>query len=602
LYENQIQNEQNNISMQKVRLQDIEKAMSEKINQKIISIKEQKKKSINEQGKFEYNSSLDIYIDTENGRLINHNGKISYTFPMFRENENKLENIVFGVENNSIYGIEIFSYDLTDLELNHLKNGDYVDVSNKTVIELIESSRFSGDSFPCTLIVSEQASEGFVYTYGVFVRCGYPGASCPPGACDSGGGGGEGENQNDSNTGNNTTGYTPSGYIPTGGNPNGGVGNFPTGDSINIYHQPGGNQGTGNPNTTGGVYGNGGLDGTGITTTPVVPTAFTSKKIKQDFQAFLLTNNPDELNWFNQQGNSILANEIVNYLFENQRELIEGQTHNQFALQIIQQIILNPNLLFDVKTSFKSPANIDRSTITDATPEGARFNEVYNTLKEVPNFKNIFTNIFDGPQTRVNVKFEIHEHVYHNDNINSYEIGAITKTTSISNNYLIKINKQTLISNGTLFENKLENAKTIAHEAIHAFLYNLLKNPNSIGSIQNIDQKDLIELLNALQVVNANQHDVIFNNLTQTLTEILKSLKDVLTTPEQRALVEDLMINQSQNIPNNPLLWNWNTYFEYLSYTGLQGTTGFNTKFPPNSDALYNFNLYIAYGRAYLNL
>jgi hypothetical protein len=39
LYENQIQNEQNNISMQKVRLQDIEKAMSEKINQKIISIK-----------------------------------------------------------------------------------------------------------------------------------------------------------------------------------------------------------------------------------------------------------------------------------------------------------------------------------------------------------------------------------------------------------------------------------------------------------------------------------------------------------------------------------------------------------------------------------
>jgi hypothetical protein len=43
LYENQIQNEQNNISMQKVRLQDIEKAMSEKINQKIISIKEQKK-------------------------------------------------------------------------------------------------------------------------------------------------------------------------------------------------------------------------------------------------------------------------------------------------------------------------------------------------------------------------------------------------------------------------------------------------------------------------------------------------------------------------------------------------------------------------------
>jgi hypothetical protein len=341
LYENQIQNEQNNISMQKVRLQDIEKAMSEKINQKIISIKEQKKKSINEQGKFEYNSSLDIYIDTENGRLINHNGKISYTFPMFRENENKLENIVFGVENNSIYGIEIFSYDLTDLELNHLKNGDYVDVSNKTVIELIESSRFSGDSFPCTLIVSEQASEGFVYTYGVFVRCGYPGASCPPGACDSGGGGGEGENQNDSNTGNNTTGYTPSGYIPTGGNPNGGVGNFPTGDSINIYHQPGGNQGTGNPNTTGGVYGNGGLDGTGITTTPVVSSTLTIKQIKQNFLT-TANLNQQQLDWWNSNTNSATVTLLSTYLFNNQIIDVDMPNQYEFAVWAINYNISHP--------------------------------------------------------------------------------------------------------------------------------------------------------------------------------------------------------------------------------------------------------------------
>jgi hypothetical protein len=68
------------------------------------------------------------------------------------------------------------------------------------------------------------------------------------------------------------------------------------------------------------------------------------------------------------------------------------------------------------------------------------------------------------------------------------------------------------------------------------------------------------------------------------------------------ALVEDLMINQSQNPPHNPEIWNWDTYFLYLSYTGLYETAGFNAQFPPGSDVLNNFNLYITYGRAYLNL
>jgi hypothetical protein len=62
------------------------------------------------------------------------------------------------------------------------------------------------------------------------------------------------------------------------------------------------------------------------------------------------------------------------------------------------------------------------------------------------------------------------------------------------------------------------------------------------------------------------------------------------------------MINQSQNPPHNPMIWNWDTYFRYLSYIGLDGTVGFKTQFPPGSNVLNNFNLYITYGRAYLNL
>jgi hypothetical protein len=98
------------------------------------------------------------------------------------------------------------------------------------------------------------------------------------------------------------------------------------------------------------------------------------------------------------------------------------------------QIILNPNLTFDIDASFKSPFNIDRSAIDNNSDEGKRFNEVYNVLKKVPEFKAFFTNIFDGPQTRLNVKFEIHENVYHEDDPTKHEVGANIKPDEVISN------------------------------------------------------------------------------------------------------------------------------------------------------------------------
>lgn len=103
LYEDSIQNSSRNLTVQHIKLNDIEKAISTKIESKISAIKKSKglkEKTQNVEGRFEYNSNLDIYIDTENGKLVNDNGKISYTFPMFRKSEEKLENIVF-VQTNS---------------------------------------------------------------------------------------------------------------------------------------------------------------------------------------------------------------------------------------------------------------------------------------------------------------------------------------------------------------------------------------------------------------------------------------------------------------------------------------------------------------------
>ena len=94
LYEEGIQNSSRNISVKDVSLSSLDKTTSSKINEKIAALKSLKNKT-NDQGKFEYNSTLDVYIDTENGKLVNNDGKLYYTFPMFRKSEENLENIIF---------------------------------------------------------------------------------------------------------------------------------------------------------------------------------------------------------------------------------------------------------------------------------------------------------------------------------------------------------------------------------------------------------------------------------------------------------------------------------------------------------------------------
>ena len=103
-----------------------------------------------------------------------------------------------------------------------------------------------------------------------------------------------------------------------------------------------------------------------------------------------------------------------------------------------------------------------------------------------------------------------------------------------------------------------------------------------------------------LGTFDQNQHDAMFNLLALVLEKILKSQKNLLTTPAQRAIVESLDIFQVQNPQSNPLPWNWDTYFKYLSYRGLEESSGFIALFPPNSNAQFIYNQYIAIGHANL--
>lgn len=97
LYENGLQSEPNKISVKRISFKDLDSKTILKINEKIdhvnkICINENKNKITN---KFVYDSNYGFYIDRDNGKLVNNNGEISYTFPMYRESEENLENIIF---------------------------------------------------------------------------------------------------------------------------------------------------------------------------------------------------------------------------------------------------------------------------------------------------------------------------------------------------------------------------------------------------------------------------------------------------------------------------------------------------------------------------
>jgi len=65
-----------------------------------------------------------------------------------------------------------------------------------------------------------------------------------------------------------------------------------------------------------------------------------------------------------------------------------------FAKELISQMAQNPDLSLDVDASFKSPFNIDRSAIDKNTPEGAKFDMVYESLMTSPTFKKLFVDLF----------------------------------------------------------------------------------------------------------------------------------------------------------------------------------------------------------------
>jgi len=212
LYEDSIQNSSRNLTVQHIKLNDIDKAISTKIENKISAIKKTKelKNNVDEvENRFEYNSTLDIYIDTENGKLINNNGDISYTFPMFRRSEEKLENIVFKQKQDGSLDTFFAKYNIKPEEFINLTLNEKSNL--KPDLYRVYSQGFD--------LIVQYVCVNIYYTITTYGTCPYPDGYHPESGlqCDaevathslsfcnvttSEGGGGS--NPNNGNTGGNT--------------------------------------------------------------------------------------------------------------------------------------------------------------------------------------------------------------------------------------------------------------------------------------------------------------------------------------------------------------------------------------------------------------
>lgn len=338
--------------------------------------------------------------------------------------------------------------------------------------------------------------------------------------------------------------------------------------------------------TTGGngpVSGTTNNTNTGLGTNVIVPNPQWPTNASNFNQSKLIRNTlsllPDEFNWL--QNNPSITSEIYTYLGNNLLTDDEQQAID-FANEAIDQMMQNPGLNINMEASANSPAFIDTSTISNLTPEGAKFNAIYNKLTQVPQFKSLFVDMFDGPQTKFNVKFQI-------ANIpddNGEFVNADTEETS-PGNFLVTINSRIMTPAGANPMTNMEIAKTILHESIHAYIMVKALHPTVGAPIPNASNMNLEQLLNAVYPVGTAQHNFMITNMLPTMQSILTPLVNQLTTAPTRAICESIQIGINNQ-------WSWSEYISYLCYQGLEATSEFQNIFNP----VYNSQNQIVSGNA----
>jgi len=197
--------------------------------------------------------------------------------------------------------------------------------------------------------------------------------------------------------------------------------------------------------------------------------------------------------------------------------------------------------------------------------------------------------------SRLNVKFEINDHVHEDNDPTKKEVHATTTQDPITKKITIKVSKQILNADGTMNQTKIENAKTILHECIHAYLL-------TISSYPLVDM-DVAETINQVLPTPNKQHDFMYDKMIPVMQRVLAEIRDKVTTQAGRTNLETLytMRPTAMTNPSISTPWNWNDYYFNLSLDGLHNTSSFIADHPANSDAFSLYDQYVKAGRIELD-
>ena len=245
---------------------------------------------------------------------------------------------------------------------------------------------------------------------------------------------------------------------------------------------------------------------------------------------------------------------------------------------------LSENSPFTVNLSNVNPCIEDETIDTSQVEDNEEFMCIYTALTNTTGFKNLFINTF-GESVDINVTFQLVD-LPGRAGIIDFAAGAVNV-----DNQIIQINKTHLDTKHPFWV-----ARTIIHEAIHAYLNVKVFECVSGTTVESLDDKDLEELLIEMEYDCLNtavsDHDLIFNGLIEHMEEILEEAFPDLVAPE------DFNPNINYFPPNantdDPIPFGWTSGYHYISLSGLSGTSGFQTRLPIGSDSLYFFNSYNA--------
>lgn len=145
--------ESSNIKMIKISLSNLDSQTAGSIISKIADIRKDhiKKAALN---RMEYNDTLGIYIDLDNGRQMEKDGNTWLTFPMYRLEEDKLENVVFKPLEDGSIETYFIKYQITPEQFKTLTDEEKklldVDVEKFTVAMFCYSIFIHNYNYECS--------------------------------------------------------------------------------------------------------------------------------------------------------------------------------------------------------------------------------------------------------------------------------------------------------------------------------------------------------------------------------------------------------------------------------------------------------------------